>query len=83
MLARPTTVAFGKCTATIKTLVPEEFRDDCTRFWRSCGYTSESDFVREALMVTVYGPEYLTDLHRQRIETLARSRDGIGTGGKR
>lgn len=78
-LSRPTSAAWGKCTATIKTMVPDEFREDCTRFWRDKGYQSESDFVREALMVTVYGPEYLADLHRERIESLVRGGTGIGT----
>lgn len=69
----------GKQTQPVKTLVSDEFKDEITAFWRSKGYASESDFVREALIVSVHGHQFLTDLHRARIESLARSGSGIGT----
>lgn len=83
-LSRPTSMPInGKQTATVKTLVSDDFKDTLTQFWKKRGYGSESDFVRELLIVTVHGPQYLTDLHRQRIEALVRSVDGIGTGAAR
>lgn len=31
MFSRPTTSGFGKCTAVLKTLVPDELKDDFAR----------------------------------------------------
>lgn len=73
----------GKCTEPVKTHVTFDFKDKLVRFWRERGYQSESDFVREALIVVVEGPKFLTDLHRDRIEALARNLSEIGPGGDR
>jgi hypothetical protein len=69
----------GKQTQAVKTLVSDEFKDELTKFWRQQGYQSESDFIRELLIVTVHGPDYLTDLHAQRIRSLVRNTAGVGT----
>lgn len=73
----------GKQTEPVKTLVSDEFKGELTAFWRSRGYSSESDFLRELLYVTVMGPQFVSDLHRLRIESLARSGSEIGTGAPR
>lgn len=74
-LSRPTMQAIvGKQTATLKTNVTDEVSDEFTRWSREHGYASVSDCLRELVLVTVYGPEYLTDLHRQRIESLVQGR---------
>lgn len=80
--SRPTSSAYGcaKQDVTVKTSVTDQFKDELTRFWKAQGYASESDFVREALIGTVHGPKYLTDLHRQRIEALVRNSDRTGQG---
>lgn len=79
-LSRPTSLMLaGKQTEPVKTLVTDEFKTQITAFWKSRGYSSEGDFLRELLYVTVHGPQYLTDLHRQRIESLVPLRTGIGT----
>ena len=69
----------GKQTEPVKTLVTDEFKGHITHFWKERGYPSEADFLRELLYVTVLGPQYVTDLHRQRIESLVPLRAGIGT----
>lgn len=80
-LSRPTSSALaGKNTVPLKTLVPDEFADDFQRFAKDRGYGSASDCMREVLMVSVYGSEWLANLHRQRIESLARNGSEIGTG---
>ena len=80
--ARPTTAAVTeKQTNVMKTMVGDTLKADATTFWKRHGYPSESDFLREVLMVTVYGSEFVTDLHAQRIAALVRSEAGIGTKG--
>lgn len=80
LLSRPTLSAIaGKQTATLKTSVTDEVKEQFTRWSREHGYATESDCLRELVLVTVYGPAYLTDLHRQRIASLVANRDGIGT----
>ncbi len=73
-LARPTSCAIGgKQTAVLKTSVTDEVKDEFARWWRARGYQSESDCLREMVLVSIFGPSYLTDLHRQRIESLVQN----------
>lgn len=80
LLSRPTSAAMhGKQAATLKTSVTDEAKEAFARWWRERGYASESDCLRELVLVAVYGPEHLTDLHRQRIQSLVQRQAGIGT----
>ncbi len=74
-MSRPTTGGWGKCTSTMKTLVPDEIKDEFIRKSRSLGYASESDCLRELVMVFLRGHEEVARLHADRIRMLA----GIGT----
>lgn len=69
----------GKQSVTVKTMVADEVADDLQRFARERGYGSVSDCVRELILVSLYGTEYLADLHRQRIASLVQHRDTTGT----
>lgn len=75
----PGMVIGGKQTVPVKTLVSDEFKEDLTAFWRTRGYPSEGEFVRELLVVTVYGADHVADLHAQRIRALVRSTSDTGT----
>lgn len=78
--ARPTSSALlGKQTATLKTSVTDEFSEVFARWARDRGYGSGSDCMREVLYAAVYGPDWLIDVHRQRIASLAQNLAGIGT----
>jgi hypothetical protein len=84
MLSRPTASALsGKQTVVLKTMVSDEVADAFTRFAKERGYATVSDCMRELLLVAVYGPDYLTDLHRQRIASLVRNQANAGTGEER
>ena len=82
-LSRPTSSALlGKQTAVLKTLVTDEVRDDFERFARSRGYGSSSDCLRELVLIALFGPTYLTDLHRKRIESLVPNGSETVPGGE-
>ena len=66
--ARPTSSALlGKQTATLKTSTTDEFAELFSRWARERGFGSSSDCMRELLYIAVLGPDWLIDLHRQRI----------------
>jgi hypothetical protein len=69
----------GKQTCSLKTLVSDEVAEEFSLFARKRGYGSASDCLRELVLIAVYGVDYVADLHRQRIESLAPNRNGIGT----
>jgi hypothetical protein len=74
VMARPTSCAIaGKQTAVLKTSVTDEVKDEFARWWRSKGYQSESDCLRELVLVSIYGPSFLTDLHAARINSLVQN----------
>ena len=80
MFSRPTSAALsGKQTATLKTMVTDEVADEFKKFARERGYASDSDCMRELILVAVFGPEYLTDIHRARIQSLVQHRATTGT----
>lgn len=79
MSARPTSAAFGKCTARLSTLVPDELKEEFDRKALRAGYPSASDCLRELVMVYLRGREYLVSVHRERIEALAENLTGIGS----
>lgn len=77
--ARPTTTGFGKCTAPLKTLVPDEVKEAFVAASRELGYSSESDALRELVMMFTYGQEHLRKIHTNRIAAVAHNLSGIGT----
>lgn len=79
-MSRPTSSALaGKNTCTVKTQVPDEVAEELQRFAKSRGYGSVSDCMREILLVTLYGPDYLASLHAERIRSLVRNESETGT----
>lgn len=80
LLSRPTSSAVsGKQTAILKTAVTDEVSDAFSKFARDRGYPSVSDCLRELVISAVWGPDYLVDLHRQRIASLALNQTETGT----
>lgn len=73
VFARPTSSALGKATEPIKSMLPMEVKDDLTKLWRSLGYGSESDFLRELVMVRLYGSDFMANLHAQRIRGVSQN----------
>lgn len=73
--SRPTSSALGKNTADLKTSVPDVVDDDIEALVRELRYPSKSDFLRELILVGLYGSEWVTDLHAKRISALSRNRD--------
>jgi hypothetical protein len=77
LMSRPTSSALtGKNTCTVKTQVPDEVLEELQRFTKARGYGSVSDCMREILLVTLYGPDYLASLHAERIRSLVRNEAG-------
>jgi len=74
--SRPTT-PWGKATETIKTLVPCEVKEDFARKLRAAGYATESDALRELVILFTYGPGHMKRMHDQRIDRMAQSMAGI------
>lgn len=79
MFSRPTTSGFGKCTETLKCLVPAELKEDFARRARLLGYPFDSDALRELVIAFTYGAGHLERLHVERIKRVAESMAGIGT----
>lgn len=75
--SRPTSSAFaGKQTCPLKTMVADTASDDFKKFARDRGYASDSDCLREIVLVAIYGFEHVADLHRARIASLVQQRPG-------
>lgn len=79
VFSRPTTSGFGKCTETLKCLVPDEVKADFGRKSRELGYLSDSDALRELVIAFTYGAGHLQRLHAERVQRVADSMAGIGT----
>ena len=75
--SRPTTAGFGKSTESLKTMVPLEVKEDFVRQARFLGYPSDSDALRELVMLFTYGPEQLRKVHTDRIDGVARNLAGV------
>lgn len=74
LLSRPTSSPSAeKNTVTVKACISDSMDDDLRRFTREHGYVSTSDCIRELLRLALYGPDHVLDLHRARIESLARN----------
>lgn len=79
MYSRPTSCAIaGKQTAVLKTSVTDEVKDEFARWSKARGYQSESDCLREIVLVSMYGPSFLADLHAQRINSLVQNSAAMG-----
>jgi hypothetical protein len=66
--------SMGKATCTVKTLVPDCVSEELTRLARESGMTV-SDFLRDMVLVRVYGVDVVSSMQRRRLELAA----GIGT----
>jgi hypothetical protein len=61
----------GKCTETLKAMVPYDLKSDFIAKARSLGYASESDCLREMVQVFVHGHEAVAKVHAERLKRLA------------
>lgn len=61
----------GKCSATAKTLIPDQLKDDFIRKARDLGFDGEADALRELIAVFTYGLEHVESMHLQRIRAMA------------
>lgn len=77
--SRPTTSVFGKATEVLKTSVCPEVKDAFARRARELGYPSDSDALREAVILFAFGSDYLQKIHADRIAAVAGRMAGIGT----
>lgn len=64
----------GKATATLKASVPECVKEDFDRLARDLGFPSGSDFLRDIVMVRLYGAEQIRMMNEDRLRKAA----GIG-----
>lgn len=72
--SRPTSAAIGgKFDVVVKTLLDDDTADALRVFARNNGYGSVSDCLRELVMVTVFGEEFLVSLHEARISALSKN----------
>jgi hypothetical protein len=72
--------SLGKCTEPVKTLLPEDIKEELARKTRELGYGSESEYLRELVIVALRGREFLASLHADRLRGLAQNLPGIGPG---
>lgn len=64
---------------TVKSCITESMDHDLRQYARAHGYSSTSDLIREVLKIALYGPDHVLDLHRARIEALAKNLAGSRT----
>jgi hypothetical protein len=77
LASRPTgRFTVEKNDVTKKTCISDSMAEELARYTRENGYSSESDCIREILKVAIYGPDHVLDLHRARIEALAKNLAG-------
>lgn len=67
-------LSMGKASSVLKTAVPDCVADEVTRLARESGLTV-SDFLRDMVLVRVYGVDQVSSMQRRRLELAA----GIGT----
>lgn len=66
--------SMGKASSVLKTAVPDCVADEVMRLARESGLTV-SDFLRDMVLVRVYGVDQVSSMQRRRLELAA----GIGT----
>ena len=71
MCARPTTSGLGKCTETIKTLVPDDLKQEFILKSRAMEYAAESDSLRDLVITFVPEADAVAKVHADRIRLLA------------
>lgn len=69
-LSRPTSLGLGKCTASLRALVPEELKEEFVKRSRGMGYASESDCLRDLIALWLLGPEEIAKVQAERIRRL-------------
>lgn len=69
--SRQTSMGWGKCTEKVSTLVPVDLKEEFARAAREHGYASESDALRELVIIFTWGAERLKRLHSDRIDAAA------------
>lgn len=69
--SRGTTLGLGKCTATLKTLAPEDLKDAFVRKSRELGYDSESDCLRDLVAIWVLGADEVMKVHADRVRRMS------------
>jgi hypothetical protein len=47
--------SMGKATCVIKCNAPDGVKEDFTRLWRAAGFSSESEFLLDMVLVRCYG----------------------------
>lgn len=77
--SRPILSNFGKSTESLKTILPLEVKEDFSRAARRRGYPSDSDALRELVMLFTYGPDQICKIHIERITEVARNLSSIVT----
>jgi hypothetical protein len=73
----------GKCTEPVKTLLPEDIKEELARKTRELGYGSESEYLRELVIVALRGKQYLASLHADRLQRMSQNLSEIGPGAGR
>lgn len=68
-----TSTALGKLTAEVKVRVDDETKDELERLAFDAGMGT-SEFLRELVLIRVYGREHVARVHRSRLDLVA----GIG-----
>lgn len=64
------TCPFGKYTASVETKIDESTREVLSRLAREAGMT-DSEFLRELILVRVYGVERMRELYTDRLRRVA------------
>jgi Arc/MetJ-type ribon-helix-helix transcriptional regulator len=70
-----------KNDVTIKSCITDSMDQDLRLYARQHGYASTSDLIREALKLVLYGEQHVLNMHRARIESLARNLSRAGQKG--
>lgn len=61
----------GKATSEIKCKVPDCVKEDFDRLARELGFPSSGDFLRDMVMVRVYGEEQIRRMNEERIRKVS------------
>lgn len=70
------TSVFGKCDEHIpKTPVPESVKLDVTKRWRELGFSSCAEYVRQLVLIDLYGKDMLKSLHDARLDAMTTNGD--------
>lgn len=77
-MARPrSSSTLGKLTAEVKARVDDDTKDELDRLAFEAGM-GVSEFLRELVMIRVYGQDHVARLHRARLAMVAGTRHNEG-----